>query len=141
MSNFIKLIAALLITVVLFAPFYSETLVPEWELVFVDKKNSPVPHIRVNQVWKNYSSEYSNSKTYMHNDIGSDSNGYLKLPAREIGISVFQLVVARIGNAFVSGNPPAGSGTHSYIVCLDDYKCVAHYREESEQPQTVVVVQ
>ncbi len=135
-NNKVKIVFLLLIAMI-FIPFYPVTVVPAWELIILDKEDKPIPKIRVNQAWKNYSLEYWKSGEHIDQDIQSNSDGYVKLPARKIRVSVFQAISSQIRDLIISINPHASFGSHSYVVCQGKYSCVVSYDDKVKQPHTV----
>jgi hypothetical protein len=138
MRNYYKLIVIVLLAAMSFVPFYSVTVVPEWGLLFVNKDGSPASSISIDQRWQHYSLE---SGTKDHSDLGlqTDSNGYIKLPARQIRVSIFQIISAPIFDKIMSINPHASFGPASTIYCNTPQKCVVRYKEGNEKPQRVVL--
>ena len=138
MKNHYKIIIIILLTAVLFVPFYPVTIVPEWELLFVNKDGSPASSIRIDQWWEDYSLGWMSGS---HSEMGIqiDSNGYIKLPARQIRVSMFQIIGSKIRDVIVSINPHASFGSHSSIICRGTNNCVVTYKEDNEKPQRVVL--
>ena len=138
MRNLYKIITVFLIVVVLFIPFYSIMVVPEWELIFVNKDGTPASSITIDQRWKDYSFEWS-SEENVNKGLQTDSNGYIKLPARHIRVSIFQILSSRIRDAIMSINPHASFGSSSYIICRGAQNCVVSYEKGGQEPQHVVL--
>ena len=138
MRNSYKIFIIVLLTAVLFVPFYSVTVVPEWELIFVNKDGTPASSLRVDQIWKDYSLEWSSGEN-SDRDLTTDSNGYIKLPARHIRVSLFQIISSKIWDLVRSINPHASFGSSSYIVCRGTQNCVVNYKDGNEQPQRTVL--
>lgn len=126
------------VVVMLFIPFFSFTIVPEWELLLVDEEGVAVSGVRIDNVWKDYSLEFWRGE---HSDRGlsCDSNGYIKLPSGEINISIFQHVTAKLRDLAASINPHSSFGPHSYILCRGVQNCFSSYKFGNESPQRVVV--
>lgn len=139
MKSFYKSIIIVIVAAVIIIPFYPIVVVPEWELVFVNKDGTPASSTRIEQIWKEYSLEYLSSGENSDSGLQTDSNGYIKLPARQIRVSIFQIVSSRIRNMIVSINPHASFGPDSYIVCQGTQNCVVSYKDGSEKPQRVVL--
>lgn len=138
MRKFYTAPIVILLTIAAFIPFYSVTIVPEWELKFVNKDGSPASSIHIDQIWKDYSLEWfsgENSERFLQTDF----NGYIKLPSRQTRVSVFQVFSSKIRDLVMSINPHASFGSHSYIICRGEQNCVASYKENSNEPQRVVL--
>jgi hypothetical protein len=138
MRNYYKIIVVILLAVVLFAPFYPVTVVPEWELQFVNKDGTPASSIRIDQVWEDYSLGWMSGSNSDRN-LQTDSNGYIKLPARQIRVSIFQILSSRIRDAIMSINPHASFGADSFINCSGPIGCTVSYKEINEKPQRVIL--
>lgn len=139
MKNFYKIVIVMAIAAVIFIPFYPIVVVPEWELIFVNKDGTPASSIRISQTWKEYSLEYLSSARNEESGLKTDSNGYIKLPARQIRVSIFQIVSSRIYTLIMSINPHASFGPHSSIICQGIHNCVVSYKNGVENPQRVVL--
>lgn len=139
MKNYYKIIIIAVLLILLFVPFYPVTVVPEWELVFIDENGVAISSIRIDQIWKEYSLEFWSSGENSDRGLQSDSNGYIKLPAREIKVSVFQIVSSQIRDLIMKINPHASFGKSSYIVCRGTYNCIVSYKDNNEKPQRVIV--
>lgn len=133
-----KLIIAVLLVVILFFPFFSITIVPEWELQLFNKDGSVASEVKIDQVWKDYSLEWTSGEE-RESGLKTDSNGYLRLPKREIRISIFGVIVSHIRDAVMGINPHASFGSSSYIICRGTQNCVVSYTEGSEKPQKAVL--
>ena len=132
------IVILILLAAVIFIPFYPVNVVPEWELQFVNKDNTPSSSIRIDQIWKDFSLGWMSGEN-IDKDISTDSDGRIKLPARHIRISFFQFLSSFIRDALMSINPHASFGSHSYIICKGEAKCVVSYKEDNEKPQRVVL--
>jgi hypothetical protein len=138
MRNYYKIIADILLAAVLFVPFYPVTVVPEWELQFVNKDGTPASSIRIDQIWQDYSLEWM-SDSNSNRNLQTDSNGYIKLPARQIRVSIFQILSSRIRDIFISIDPHSSFGADSFINCRGEVNCTVSYKEVNEKPQRVVL--
>jgi len=68
---------ALFVAGLLLYPF-EELVVPAWTVQLVDPSGAPVPHVRIRQVWQNYSTEIDS-----HQDESvTDQDGYVTFPER-----------------------------------------------------------
>jgi hypothetical protein len=138
MRNYYKHIIIGLLAIVLLVPFYPVTIVPEWELLFVNKDGTPAASISIKQIWKHYSYEWFSGE-HTNEGLQTDSKGYIKLPAREIRVSLFKIISSTIWDT-VNINPHASFGPHSYIMCEGKQDCsVVSYKNNNEQPQRVIV--
>ena len=138
MRNSYKIIIIVLLTAILFIPFYSVTVVPEWELIFVNKDGSPASSLRIDQIWKDYSLEWSSAEN-TDRSLTTDSDGYIKLPARHIKVSLSQIISSKIWDSVRSVNPQASFGSSSYVICRGTRNCVEHYKDGNEQLQRVIL--
>jgi len=139
MRHYYKHIIIVLLAIVLFVPFYPVTIVPEWELFFVNKDGTPAASIFVKQGWKHYSYEWFGGD-HIDGEIKTDSTGYIKLPAREIRVSLFKIISSTILDT-VNINPHASSGPSSYIICEGKQDCsVVSYKPGNDQPQRVIIL-
>jgi hypothetical protein len=139
MRHYYKHIIIVLLAIVIFVPFYPVTIVPEWELLFVNKDGTPAASISVKQIWKHYSYEWFGGE-HTNEGLQADSTGYIKLPAREIRVSLFKIISSTILDT-VNINPHASSGPSSYILCEGRQDCsVVSYKKGIEQPQRVIIL-
>jgi len=129
----------ILFVILLFIPVFPVTIVPEWELRFSNENGDPIASVRVNQLWKDYSLEFWSFDENRDENLESDSNGYIKLPARQIQVSIFQVLSSQIRDLIMRINPHASFGSHSYIICRGIYTCVADYRVSDENVQLVII--
>jgi hypothetical protein len=136
MQKYYKIIVIVLVVVALIVPFYPVTVVPEWELKFVNKDGTSASSIYLDQWWEDYSLM---TKSSVEELLQTDSNGYIKLPARQIRVSIFQILGSKIRDAIVSINPHASFGSHSSIICRKTSNCVVTYKDINEKPQRVVL--
>jgi hypothetical protein len=123
----------------LFYPFVPRTVVPEWELVFIDENGEPIPFTRLDQHWKDYSLEYISANENDERNLQSDQNGYIKLPARHIKVSVFQILSSNVRDFVMEINPHASFGPSSYIVCRGTRTCLVSYKSGQIGPESVVI--
>jgi hypothetical protein len=138
MRNTYKIILIALLSGLLFTPFYPVIIVPEWELVFVNEDGTPAPSISIEQSWKDYSLGWISGEQ-SEQKLQTDANGYVKLPARQIRVSIFQILSSKIRDAIVSINPHASFGPSTTIICQGTEKCVVKYKGDIEKPQRVVL--
>jgi hypothetical protein len=138
MRKYYKIIIIISLTAVLFVPFYPVTVVPEWELRFVNKDGTPASSIRIDQIWQHYSLEWMSGGSSDRN-LQTDSNGFIKLPARRIQVSIFQVLSSHVRDAIMSINPHASFGADSFINCAGTENCTVSYKESNEKPQRVVL--
>ena len=139
MKVFFRNIIIVVLILVLFIPFYQFTIVPEWELIFIKESGTPIRSIRIDQIWKDYSLEFWSDGENSARSLESDSDGYIKLPARTIRVSVFGIVSSKIRNFIMQINPHASFGSHSYVICRGENNCIVNYNGENETLQRVVV--
>jgi len=121
-----------------FIPFISINVVPEWELKFVNEDGVSVPLVKFDQIWKNYSLELWSLGENSERNLQSDPDGYIKLPARQIRVSIFQILISYVRDAIMKINPHASFGPESYIVCRGKHNCLASYKKD-ESLQLIVV--
>ena len=119
-------------------PLFPVTVVPEWEVKFESEDGVSIPSVRFDQIWKDYSLEFLSSGENADRGLESDPNGYVKLPSRNIRVSLFQIVGSYIRDAIMQINPHASYGPESYIICRGERNCVASYKP-GENLQRVVV--
>lgn len=138
MKSFYKIIIPMVLVTVLFIPFFPVTVVPEWELIFLKKDSTAAASISIDQHWQDYSLEWM-SEGNSARGLQVDVNGYIKLPARQIRVSIFQFLSSRIRNLIMSIDPHAGFGADSYIICGGPSSCVVTYKNGNEKPQRVIL--
>jgi hypothetical protein len=139
MRIFFRNIIIAVLILVLFIPFYKVTIVPDWELIFIRENGIPIKSIRIDQIWKDYSLEFWSDGENSNRELESDSDGYIKLPARTLRVSVFGIFSSKIRNFIVQINPHASFGPHSYVICRGEYNCIINYESKNEMPQRVIV--
>ncbi len=132
------IIIATAMTVVLFVPFFPVNVVPEWSLRLIGEDGQPAPNARVDQSWKDYSLEFWTVEQDTDHSM-SDAHGIVRFPARNIRVSAFQIVAAKIRDVVVSINPHSGYGPHSFALCRGSLSCNASYRPGEDSPKNVVV--
>lgn len=137
-QNYYKIIILIIPAAALFVPFYTATVVPKWELLFVNKDGTPALSIRIEQTWKDYSLGWVFGEGG-EEELETDSNGYLKLPERQIRVSIFQILGSKIRDAVMSINPHASFGPSTTVICQGTEKCVVKYKGDIEKPQRVVL--
>ena len=137
MRNYYKLIFIVLLMAGLLIPFYPVTIVPEWEIQFVNKDGTLASSVRLEQTWENYSLVGIEGRSGAN--IQTDSNGYIKLPSREVRVPILLLIIAPIRDTVVSINPHASYGSHSSVFCYPPHNCVVSYKESNEKPQRFIL--
>ena len=137
MRNYYKLIFIVLLIAALLIPFYPVTIVPEWEIQFVNKDGTLASSVRLEQTWENYSLLGIEGRSGAN--IQTDFNGYIKLPSRQIRVPVLLKIIAPIRDAVVSINPHASYRSHSSVFCYPPHDCVVSYKESNEKPQRFVL--
>lgn len=138
-SDYLRVAIFFSIALVVFFPFFRVTVVPEWEISFVSEDGNPVPFVQVDQVWKEHSLEFWKPWEEIEHGLQSDSVGFIRLPARHIRVSVFEVLLSKIRDAIASINPHASSGAHSYIICRGTSKCLVSYNEATNGPKFIIV--
>ncbi len=136
MKSAYKISIICVLAAVLFIPFYPVTVVPEWEIIFSNKDGTKASIVRMAQTWQDYS---LGSGENIEKNLMSDSEGYTKLPARQIRVSVFQIIYSRIRDVVASINPHASFGSDSAVFCDIPHKCVVAYKADNEKPQRFVL--
>lgn len=141
LSNNKKILIAFLIVlgILLVLPLFPEVVVPQWAFRLVYENGESAKDISVEQAWKEYSLEFWRNEEHVAESEPSDDNGYITLPAREIQISLIQILLARIRNAVADINPHSSFGPHSYVVCRHSVSCYASFRAGESPPELVVV--
>lgn len=134
----LRWIVPVAILIALFVPLFPANVVPEWQLRLVDESGQPVPNVRIDQWWKDYSLEFWRG---LHTDesVSSDDEGVVRFPARNIRVSTFQVIAAKIVDVITSINSHASYGPYSFLVCRGSLSCSASYRPGDELPKVVVV--
>jgi hypothetical protein len=122
----------------LFVPVIPVNVVPEWELRLIDESGQPVPNVRIDQSWKDYSLEFY-SFGHIDKSLSSDEQGIVRFPARNILVSISQIIAAKIVDVLTSISPHASYGPHSHVYCLGEFSCSASYRPGKELPKIVIV--
>lgn len=138
MRNYYKFTFIVLLIAMLLIPIYPVTVVPEWEIQFVNKDDTLASSVRIEQTWEDYSLLVIEGRSGAN--IQTDSNGYIKLPSRQIRVPLLLLlIIAPIRDAVVSINPHASYGSHSSVFCYPPHNCVVSYKESNEKPQRFVL--
>jgi len=132
------LIIVSIFLIALFVPVMPVNVVPEWTLRLVDESGQSVPNARIDQSWKEYSLEFFRFG-HIDESLSSDGNGFVTFPARNIRVSVIQIIVAKIVDIITSINPHAGYGPQSHVYCRGNLSCSASYRPGEELPRVIVV--
>jgi hypothetical protein len=133
-----SLILIVVFLIALFVPVIPVNVVPEWELRLIDESGQPVPNVRVEQWWKDYSLEFWR---WPHSEESMPSNeeGVIRLPARNILVSISQIIAAKIVDVLTSISPHASYGPHSFLVCQGSVNCSARYQPGEDMPKVIVV--
>lgn len=121
-----------------FIPLFPVNVVPEWTLRLVDESGQPVPNARVDQSWKDYSLEFFRSR-HFDESLSSNADGIVTFPVRNIRVSAFQIVAAKIRGVLLIMDPHASYGADSHLYCRGSLRCDASYRPGEELPKVVVV--
>lgn len=132
------LIPVAVFLIALFVPFFPVNVVPEWPLRLVDESGQPVANARVDQSWKDYSLEFF-SFGHIDESFSSDADGMITFPARNIRVSIAQVIAARIVDFITGINPHASYGPHSHAYCRGSLSCNASYKSGEELPKVVIV--
>jgi hypothetical protein len=128
----------ILLIAAVFVPFFPVNIVPEWELTFESEDGISIPSVRFDQMWKDYSLEFWSSGENADRNLESDPNGYIKLPARNIRVSLFQIGGSYLRDAIMNINPHASFGPKSYIVCRGERNCLVSYKQGEHLQRAVV---
>jgi hypothetical protein len=132
------LLTVFLIMVAAILPIFEETVVPEWKIQFVDENGKAVQNQRVQQTWKDYSTQWLSSMDG-ESIIMTDMDGYVVLPERSIRVSLFDFLAGWLWEVSPRINPHTGYGKSSFVLCRDKADCNASYREGKALPNRVVV--
>lgn len=135
-TRWLILVAILIIG--LFIPVITVTVVPETSFRLIGEDGRPFPNARVEQSWKEYSLEFWTVEQDVDYSV-SDVNGIVNFPARQIQVSVFQIIAAKIRDVVVSIDPHSGYGPHSFFLCRDKLICSARYKPGEELPEVITV--
>jgi hypothetical protein len=135
MRNIKWIIIPAVVVVLAFVPVFTVNVVPEWSLRLIGEDGQPVPNARVDQSWKDYSLEFFRSR-HFDESLSSDADGIVKFPARNIRVSVFQIVAAKIRGIVLLMDPHASYGPDSHVFCRS---CDASFRPGAELPKVVIV--
>ena len=125
--------------VFLFLPLFSVNVVPEMSFRLISEDGQPFPNARVDQSWKEYSLEFWTVAQHYDHTIISDANGLVMFPPRNIQVSAFEIVAAKIRDVVVSIDPHSSYGPSSFFLCRGKLICSANYRPGEEFPKVVVV--
>lgn len=139
MRNIKWIIIPALLAIMAFLPVFTVNVVPEWSLRLIGEDGQPVPNARVDQSWKDYSLEFWTVEQHVDHSVSSDADGIVRFPARDIHVSAFQIVAAKVRDVVVSINPHSGYGPHSYALCRGSLDCSTSYEPGEELPKVVVV--
>lgn len=137
--NVLLIVTLIVIAGSLFLPLFTVQVVPEWEINFVDKEGDPVPSVFVDEVWRHYSLEYLYSAENVDSGLQSDESGFLRLPARIIKVSAFQIVSAPIRDLVAQIIPHSSFGPDGYVLCRGKFNCLVSFDPKAPKPQRVVV--
>jgi hypothetical protein len=132
------LLTLFLIVVIAILPLLEVTVVPEWQIQFVDENENAVQNARVIQVWKDYSIQWFLNMEGT-DTIMTDSNGFIVFPERNIRVSLLGLLIGWLWEVSPSINPHTSYGKHSYVICQDKISCTAFYSEGKDLPNHVIV--
>ena len=139
MRNIKWIIIPALLAIMAFIPVFTVNVAPEWSLRLIGEDGQPVPNARVDQSWKDYSLEFWTVEQHVDHSVTSDADGFVTFPVRNIQVSPFEIIAAKIRDVVVSINPHSGYGPHSHALCRGKLICSASYRPGEDLPKVVVV--
>ena len=108
-----KLLALALILLLSFVPFPT-TIIPDWQLRFVDESGTPIPGVWARISCYHYS--YGNENR-CPDDLGqtSDANGYVKFPGQSVWLGVLPRI-ALTAFAYLTLIAHGSVGISAYVV-------------------------
>jgi hypothetical protein len=133
------LLAVFLIMVLSVLPIFEETVVPEWQIQFVDENGKSIQNQRVQQTWEDYSKQWFSSSSGWDETKITDANGFITLPERHIRVSLLEFLLGWLWDVSPRINPHSSYGKSSFVLCRDKASCQASYDEGKTLPNRVVV--
>jgi hypothetical protein len=118
----------------LFLPVFPVTVVPGINLIALDESGNRLANIRIEQTWRHYTFQYSDSIE----EVVTDMNGVATFPRRVEYFSVVQLSFGLLIE-FININPHASFGPSSYFLPRGNLSGSAIYRPDQPLPTEIVV--